>query len=267
MTPDRRPLINLGVAYLESVTAANPHGWIEPLRGAKGRAVEWPIMFAESIIPMMQDVGAQGLIVWNGEGASRYNPLGFEGNPSRWATRLSEFAGALRAAGFGVGCCIRPTRIAKDENGKPYHVEPWDVVGHLIARIDAAIAKGAGDYVYIDTNGDWLFTRIMDARIIRAVHNARPNVLLVPEHETPDGQYRDCSMPYRNTSEGLRTTPAGGEVVNLFFGDEPGSRPSDALLNNLREDLAAGSIPMVRAWASAPEIAVLKELMSEQRNA
>jgi hypothetical protein len=244
---DTRPLIALHVAAAEKVTAANPHGWFTP-----GKYAE----LADSAIATAKSVDAQGVIIWNGEGASRYHQVGYEGTPANHAVWVASLTKRLRAAGLKVGCTIRHTVIVLDEKKVPHQVEPWDIPTAIIRKIDDAKARGCGDYAYVDSNSDARLTKVLDAGIFAAVHNARPDVLLIPEHEAEG--YRAVSMPYRETREGPRKGPAGGEVVNLQFGDDYGVKLAPEMLAQLREDRAAGSIFLVR-WYDSPESRVLKE--------
>jgi hypothetical protein len=254
---DRRPLIAIHLAAREFVTAANPNGWHRALVSpstTQPSAFKYNA-FADGVIAFAKKVNAQGVIIWDGEGASRYNQLGYEGTPANHAAWVANFAERFRAAGLGVGCTIRHTVIVLDEQKVPYQVEPWDVATALVRKADDAKAKGCGDYLYIDSNSDWRLTRVVDANIIATVHAMRPAPLLIPEHEA-DG-YRACSMPYRETSEGPRKGPAGGEVVALKFGDDKNVTLPPETIQQLREDKAAGSIFLIRGYDS-PEARVLK---------
>jgi hypothetical protein len=253
---DTRPLIALHVAGPEFVTLENKFGWFPSLLapGKTQPTAEQYKPFADQLIAFAKTIDAQGVVIWNGEGAGRQAAIGYEGTPANHGAWVKYLSKRLRDAGLKVGCTLRHTIIGAD--GKvPCWVEPWDVVGTLIRKADDAKARGCGDYVYIDSNSDWWGNPI-DVRIIAAVHNARPDVLLIPEHATPD--YPAYSMPYRESTEPRAGKP-GGEVIALKFGDDYAAKVSAEVLAQLREDRAAGSLFLVR-WYDSPESRVLEQL-------
>jgi hypothetical protein len=262
----QKPIVMVGMAAVESVSASNPYGWGWPQLIEAKTTLERETAckeIAKYLVAYCERIDAQGVIIWNAEGAKRYRTLGYEGDPRLWPAGIKTLFFELQKAGLKTGCTIRHTVIQKNEAGLPYHVEPWDVVTELIAKIDAAYNRGAIDYVYIDSNSDWLFTKVMDSRLMHHVHLARPHVLLIPEHATDD--YYTFSLPYRDTREGIQPSINGREVINLFFGDVVVAPPNAEFTNQLKANFRNGSIPMVRWYDVAPELKYLR-LFNDQSN-
>lgn len=244
----------------------NPREWLPELLAGNFRDNLYRL--ADTVAAIGREVDAQGVLIQDIEGSAYYDVLGYPGDPARCQrygapemTRATAraFVKRLRDNGLKVGLTLRHTRIVENPTGTFFHVEPWDVVQSIIRKIDDAAELGAADYAYLDSNCDWLYTRVLDVRHLQHVRQARPDTLLIPEHADESYRGLDGIMPLRITREGKRQGRPGGEVVQVMFGDEY-RMPADEVMRELREDFAAGSTPMFRGWYRSPELDVLKRL-------
>jgi hypothetical protein len=250
-----KPIVYVHPASVEYVTSANPHGWHPAIRYRYvSELVPNLAKFADAIIAGMRDIDAEGIIVWNAEGAKDYaKGLGFYGDPRLIRKEFAGFFQRIRQAGFKVGCCIRHTRIIDG-----IHVEPWSVVDELSAKVQAEKALGCGDYAYLDSNCDYLAERPIRDSFLHMVKERHPDTVLIPEWSVAN--YLPSCRPYRQAPKTQRTEGyLGRETVNLFVGDDYNAKLTAEQMAALREDYRAGSTFLLR-WYASPETALFKQI-------
>jgi hypothetical protein len=254
-----KPIVYVHPASVEYVTSANPHGWHPAIRYRYVSEFAPKLLaWADQIILAARDVDAEGVILWNCEGAKSYATLGFLGDPRLIRSEFAGFFKRFKAAGLKVGCTIRHTKIVDG-----IHVEPWDIVGELSAKVQAAKKLGCADYAYIDSNCDWLAERPIRDTFLRMVADAHPDTLLIPEWA---GDYYDnlpCCKTYRQFPRSQRRGDhyLGKETICLFLGDDYAARLTDEQMAALVQDYRAGSQFLLRAY-DAPETRVFREVRS-----
>lgn len=195
---DRRPICDLHLSSSGHLSATNPRGWLndpslDVTTPAGVRAFhERLLAYAGRSVAILREMNAQGMVVWDIEGQQ---DDGYIGDP-RQAERLApELVGVLdaffarfREAGFQVGVTVRPQRY---EGGRQRWA--WDPAEVLGEKIRYARKRWGATLFYIDSNR--LGPLPFDPGVVRRVARAHPDVLLIPEHETP--AYFTFSAPLR----------------------------------------------------------------------
>jgi hypothetical protein len=183
----------------------NPRGWLnEPklvVTNEAGRAAFRTQMLAQAdrCVKTMKAMDAQGGIVWDVEG-EQYGNITFVGDPRmlpELAPEMDEVADAyfqkFRDAGLKTGVCIRPSKIVPDWEKKAvwrHRNMGFDVAAEMIDKITYAKKRWGCTLFYIDTNYAWGWTWdkkpvswMLRAEVIRKLHEAHPDVLIIPEFQ------------------------------------------------------------------------------------
>lgn len=291
--PDRRPIGTLFLANPRTGWPTNPRGYI--IGKGKDDNVfsedglkdfgEALLNYADRSIAILKSMNAQGVIVWDLEGAEFYHPITYLADPEKLlqvAPEMDRFADAFfkkfRDAGLRTGITIRPTEVVPNPKkpGAFTHVEVSDPVDLLIKKIAYAKKRWGCSIFYFDSNvfaKDWLSPEeiskmkgvpwLMPSAMIEAVMKAHPDILLIPEWS--DWTYSLHSAPYASVNLGQRGSnssvrkwrPESFQVVSLN---------SEAIEQNwdvYRDNFAGGDIPLLSAWYDTPEIKLVKLLREE----
>lgn len=222
--PDRRAIGMLFLANPMTGWATNPRGYIigkgkdEDVTTEKGMQDLSDALthYAERSIRILKDMNAQGVIVWDLEGAEFYHPITYIGDPRKVGgvspemDRLADpFFKKFTDAGFKVGVTIRPTEIHEipGQPGKWTHCEVQDPVQLISAKIAYAQKRWGCTIFYLDSNvfnADWLTPQqkeqlhnvpyLLPVAILEHLQRMHPDVLIIPEWS--DASYYTCSAPY-----------------------------------------------------------------------
>ncbi len=120
---DRRPVGAIWMAHGKG-PANNPRNWFKDkdldVRTAAGKKElrERMLQSAERSVEILKGMNAQGVIVWDPEGAENPHPITFIGDPRMVKILAPEmediwpdFFRKFLDAGLRTGCCIRPTQV------------------------------------------------------------------------------------------------------------------------------------------------------------
>jgi hypothetical protein len=280
---DHRPIGAIFLASSGINVAANPRRWILnygeiDITTEQGKAVfrEALLKHADKSIKALRDVNAQGMITWDPEGEEFIGAC-YYGNPRLVPTLapemefknngaksvIDEYFEKFRAAGLKVGVCIRPQQIAIVD-GKPVHqaAEDENAAQILRERIGYAKQRWGCTLFYVDSTAT--LTGAINPDVFKAVADAYPDVLLIPENESM--RYFAYSAPLNSYQHHkITSTPVGARVVypkafSVLMAAE-GDRPEDhaALLNAVRR----GDILLFNGWYAGDEAAKIKKLYEE----
>jgi HEAT repeat protein len=221
---DRRPISAVFLAASGMNWAKNPRGYFNDanldIRTDEGRLELRRRLFklAADTVARVQDVGGQGIIVWDIEGGEMPHAVTYLGDPRalpdvapEMDAVADEFFGIFLAAGLRTGVCIRPTEIVFRDPGNPARY-PWikgryghcdndDPVGVLADKIAYAKRRWGCTIFYMDTNytprrtpdgalvrktsgGPPVF-RMISPEEIAELRRRHPDVLVWPEFQEP----------------------------------------------------------------------------------
>jgi hypothetical protein len=263
---DRRPVAELFLgSYSGSKKVRNPRNWVisnpdeiniltkDGLQQFRINALK----YARNSIIFLKKLNAQGVIVWDIEGQEFPHPLTYVGSPELTAKMSPEmnavaddFFSVFRKEGYKTGICIRPDSVVFNGNWINHIAVPNPAMT-LINKIKYARKRWGCTIFYVDSNLD-PSARLMSAEIFRLVHEAVPDVLLIPEHENI--QYYNYSAPYTdlkaeqsllvdNTIKAIN--PNAFKVVTV----SEGLRGSPAQnLKQLTQSVEEGNILLFRGW-------------------
>lgn len=262
---DRRPITAIHVASDLRRSATNPAGWlfdpsidINDAPALKARFMAW----ADSSIAVMKELNAQGMVVWNIDGARFGSFLGcpdqaIEINPEIGGY-ADEFFARFRAQRFKVGVCIRPGEFDKSTGKLIPAADPY---ASLLRKAAFARTRWKCTLFYVDSNvllapGTDQVVSILPSAIFARLHRALPDCLFLPEHEKVWGNgsvdigYYQGTAPYQELRGGDTGTPAiaraavpgAFSVLNISDGDVAGN------LAALQAAVAKGDILMMNGW-------------------
>ncbi len=220
---DRRPIYMTMAAggSEDHRSALNPNGWLDLLSldvsTPAGRAtlktemIKWATRQAQ----IVGEIGGQGLIWWDMEGMAN-NTINYVGDP-RLATTLAPEMNDIykavfdvfKAAGINYGVTIRPTEITYDSTGTPWQTPVANPGALLAEKIAYAKTNWGCNLFYIDSN------KAYDPDAIRIAHEAHPDVLLIPEHQS--SVFYSFSAPYQNYPRDAVTSSATRDVWSQAF--------------------------------------------------
>jgi hypothetical protein len=154
----------------------------------------------------------------------------------------------FRAAGLRVGVCIRPQDV-KMVDGKPVHQAADDEQAVQILQKKIAYAKDRWGCTLFYVDSTATAGRSFYPDVFRAVAQAHPDVLLIPENESM--RYFAYSAPLNSyVHHKITSTPVGARLVypNAFsvLMAADGDKPEDhaALLDAVRH----GDILLFNGW-------------------
>ena len=281
--PDRRPIGALFLATSETHPVSNPRGWFQNAKDVDTTTPEglakWRerlMRYADDVIRVLRDTGAQGMITWDPEG-EEFRQAAYYGDP-RLAGRLApeteipgptgmgaldEYFQKIRDAGFRVGVTVRPQRITF-KDGIPAHGYVDDPAGELLDKIEYARSRWRCTVFYVDSTYDK--NGALTADVFRTIHRKHPDILLLPENETlRDYAY---SAPLNSfTHHGVTGTPPGVldvypkafSVLLMTTSEQTLNAAHDALLKSVRH----GDILLMNAWFSGKHTDFVKNLYRE----
>ena len=282
---DHRPIGAIFLASSGTNVATNPRRWILKygqidVTTAQGRSAfrEALLEHADKCVKVLKDVGAQGMITWDPEGQEflgsvyygdpRLVPtlapeMEFKNNGAKSA--IDEYFEKFRAAGLKVGVCIRPQQIAMVD-GQPVHQAAVNenAVEILRERLAYAKQRWGCTLFYVDSTAN--ANGALNPDIFKAVADAYPDVLLIPENESM--RYFAYSAPFNSyMHHSVTSTPAGARMVYpkafsvLMAPEGDRSEDHDALVNAVRR----GDILLFNGWYGGVEAGKIKKLYEEAR--
>ncbi len=286
---DRRPIGAIFLAGPQINVASNPRRWIMnsgeiDVSNDKGKAAFRAALLklADNSIQVLKDTGAQGMITWDPEGEEFLGAC-YYGDPRLVPTLapemefknngaesvIDEYFGKFRAAGLKVGVCIRPQQIAM-LGGKPVQqlVDDDHALQILRDRIAYAKQRWGCTLFYVDSTYYVDLTapagRSLYPDVFKAVAQAYPDVLLIPENESM--RYFAYSAPLNSyMHHRITSTPAGARMVYpkafsvMMAPDGDQADDHAALLNAVRH----GDILLFNCWYPSPGAEKIKKLYEE----
>src|SRR6266516_4129102 len=283
---DRRPIGAIFLAGPQINVPNNPRRWIMnfgeiDITNDKGKAAFRTALLklADNSVQVLKDTGAQRMITWDPEGEEFLGAC-YYGDPRLVPTLapemefkndgvksvIDEYFEKFRAAGLRTGVCIRPQQIAMVD-GKPVHQDTDDdhATEVLLERIGYAKQRWGCTLFYVDSTT----TAVIGGRsyypdVFKAVADASPDVLLIPENESM--RYFAYSAPLNSyMHHRVTSTPAGARMVypksfSVLMAPD-GDRPEDhdALLSAVRH----GDILLFNGWYNSDGVGKIKKLYQE----
>jgi len=285
---DRRPIGAIFLAGPQINVPSNPRRWIMnfgeiDVTNDKGKAAFRAALLkmADNSVQVLKDTGAQGMITWDPEG-EEFPGACYYGDPRLVPTLapemefkndgtksvIDEYFEKFRAAGLRTGVCIRPQQIAMID-GKPVHQDTDDdhATEVLLERIGYAKQRWGCTLFYVDsTTTATIGGRSYYPDVFKAVAQAYPDVLLIPENESM--RYFAYSAPLNSyMHHKITSTPAGARLVypkafSVLMAPD-GDRPEDhhALVSAVRR----GDILLFNGWYKGDGAEKIKRLYEEAR--
>ncbi|PYJ24061.1 MAG: hypothetical protein DME99_00730 [Verrucomicrobia bacterium] len=280
---DRRPIGAIFLASSGINVATNPRRWILnsgkiDITTGRGKSVfrEALLRLADSSVKMLQEANAQGMIIWDPEGeeflescyygdprlTSTLAPeMEFDGNGRTSA--IDEYFKKFHAPGLSVGVCIRPQQIVM-VHGKPVQQAADDEHAAQVLKDKIAYAKQRWGCTLFYVDSTATVGRPLSPNVFKAVAEAYPDVLLIPENESM--RYFAYAAPFNSyVHHKVTSTPAGARMVypkafSVLMAPD-GDRPEDhtALLNAVR----SGDILLFNCWYKNAGATKIKELYEE----
>jgi hypothetical protein len=280
---DRRPIGAIFLAGPQINVSANPRRWTMnfgelDVTNDKGKAAFRAALLklADNSVQVLKDTGAQGMITWDPEG-EEFPGACYYGDPRLVPTfapemefkvnggksAIDEYFEKFRAAGLKVGICIRPQDIAMVD-GKPVHQAADDEQAARILREKIAYSKERWGCTLFYVDSTATAGRPFYPDVFKAVAQAFPDVLLIPENESM--RYFAYSAPLNSyVHHKITSTPVGARFVYpkafsvLMAAD--GDRPEDhaALLDAVRH----GDILLFNGWYMNDGAEKIKKLYEE----
>jgi hypothetical protein len=277
---DRRPIGAIFLAGPQINVASNPRRWIMnsgeiDVTDDKGKAAFRAelLKLADKSIQVLKDTGAQGMITWDPEG-EEFPGACYYGDPRLVPTfapemefkndsaksAIDEYFEKFRDAGLKVGVCIRPQDVAM-VGGKPLHQAADDEQAVQILRKKIAYAKQRWGCTLFYVDSTATSDRSFYPDVFKAVAQAFPDVLLIPENESM--RYFAYAAPFNSyVHHKITSTPVGARLVypkafSVLMAPD-GDQPEDhmALLNAVRH----GDILLFNCWYHSPGAEKIQKL-------
>lgn len=241
--------------------------------------------YVDRTIKEVKSMDGQGVIIWNLEGEEMWHPASYVGDPAKLpecAPEMNRYADEvfkrLAAAGLRTGITIRPTEYFRKAEG-PFNWSQRDVkdpVETMAAKIAYAKKRWGCTLFYLDSNvfgsdfepklpPDANVPWVMPARMIEALHQRFPDVLIIPEWSSLD--YSRWSAPYSTYHLGGKGSdpltrliyPASFRVVAV----SPSALQDgwETFVENVRQ----GDVLLFPAWYAAPENRLVSLVYAEAR--
>ena len=281
---DRRPIGAIFLASSGINVTTNPRRWALnegkiDITTDQGQAAfrEALLKLADNSIKVLKDVNAQGMITWDPEGQEflgscyygdpRLTPVlapETESKDDRGMSAVDEYFDKFRRAGLKVGVCLRPQQITMMD-GKPVQGAANNQQAAQVLKDKLAYAKERWGCTlfYIDSTVA-VTANSLDPDVFKAVADAYPDVLLIPENESM--RYFAYSAPLNSyVHHKVTSTPVGVRMVYpkafsvLMAAD--GDRPEDhdALVTAVRR----GDILLFNGWYNNEGVAKIKKIYEE----
>ncbi|MGC2353586.1 MAG: hypothetical protein WA496_09325, partial [Candidatus Udaeobacter sp.] len=280
---DRRPIGAIFLAGPQINVASNPRRWIMnfgeiDITNDKGKAAFRAALLklADNSVQVLKDTGAQGMITWDPEGEEflgacyygdpRLVPtlapeMEFKNNGAKSA--IDEYFEKFRAAGLKVGVCIRPQQIAMVD-GQPVHQAAGDEHAAQVLREKIAYAKQRWGCTLFYVDSTVTIGGSLNPDVFKAVAQAYPDVLLIPENETM--RYFGYSAPLNSyVHHKVTSTPVGARMVypkafSVLMAPD-GDRPEDH--DALESAVRRGDILLFNGWYHSDGAEKIKRLYEE----
>jgi hypothetical protein len=277
---DRRPIGAIFLAGPQINVSSNPRRWTMDfgevdVSNDKGKAAFRTALLklADSSVQVLKDTGAQGMITWDPEG-EEFPGACYYGDPRLVPTFapemeskddagksvIDEYFEKFRAAGLKTGVCIRPQDIAIID-GKPVHQAADDQQAVRILRDKIAYAKQRWGCTLFYVDSTATSGRPFYPDVFKAVAQAFPDVLLIPENESM--RYFAYSAPLNSyVHHKITSTPVGARLVYpksfsvLMAPDGDQSEDQSALLDAVRH----GDILLFNGWYHSEGANKIKKL-------
>jgi hypothetical protein len=282
---DRRPIGAIFLAGPQINVGSNPRRWTVnfgevDVSSDQGKAAFRSALLelADSSIQVLKKTDAQGMITWDPEG-EEFPGACYYGDPRLVPTFapemefknetgksvIDEYFEKFRAAGLKTGICIRPQDIAMID-GKPVHQAADDTQAVQILREKIAYAKKRWGCTLFYVDSTATSGRPFYPDVFKAVAQAFPDVLLIPENESM--RYFAYSAPLNSyVHHKITSTPVGARLVyprsfSVLMAQD-GDQPEDhaALLDAVRN----GDILLFNGWYFGAGAEKIKELYSSSR--
>jgi hypothetical protein len=242
----------------------------------KERFRERLLKYADGAIAALKQLGAQGGITWDPEGQRTGHT--YYGDPriipeiapemeyrgKSELTTIDAYFKKYQEAGLRYGICIRPQRVSHQGN---FWVQEElkssrERLAELEAKLTCAKTRWGCTLFYIDS--DYAVT----AGEYRELHARHPEVLLIPEWETP--LHYAYTAPLQSFSHfGISNAQTPPSIRDLYpqafivtFADGAGNAPAaarDALLAGVR----GGDVLMVNGWYVTGDFETIRALYRE----
>ncbi|HET9367364.1 MAG TPA: hypothetical protein VFO22_04780 [Candidatus Udaeobacter sp.] len=282
---DHRPIGAIFLASSGINVATNPRRWIMnsgkiDITTDQGKAGfrDALVNLADGSVKILRQANAQGMITWDPEGQEFLNAcyygdprlvptlapeMEFKGDDGK--TMIDEYFEKFRAAGLKVGICIRPQQITIVK-GKPMQSIADDEHAAQVLKDKIAYAKQRWGCTLFYVDSTTTAGRSLNPDVFKAVHDAYPDVLLIPENESM--RYFAYSAPLNSyVHSRVTSTPSGARTIYpkafSVLMAEDGDRPEDraALANAVRN----GDILLFNAWYPNEGTARIKNIYKEAK--
>jgi hypothetical protein len=281
---DRRPIGAIFLASSGTNVATNPRRWIInegkiDITTNQGKAAfrDALLKLADASIKVLKDANAQGMITWDPEGQEflescyygdpRQTPVlapetEFKGDQGM--TAMDEYFDKFRRAGLRVGVCLRPQQITM-VNGKPVQGAANNQHAAEVLKEKLAYAKKRWGCTLFYIDSTVVVTgEALDTDVFKAVADAYPDVLLIPENESM--RYFAYSAPLNSYAHHkITSTPVGARIVYpkafsvLLASDGDQPEDHDALVAAVRN----GDILVFNGWYNHEGVGKIKKLYEE----
>jgi hypothetical protein len=281
---DRRPIGAIFLASSGINVTTNPRRWALnegklDITTDQGKAAfrEALLKLADNSIKVLKDVNAQGMITWDPEGQEflgscyygdpRLTPVlapETESKDDRGISAIDEYFDKFRRAGLKVGLCLRPQQITMVD-GKPAQGAANNQQAAQVLKDKLAYAqeRWGCTLFYIDSTVA-VTANSLDPDVFKAVADAYPDVLLIPENESM--RYFAYSAPLNSyVHHKVPSTPAGVRMVypkafSVLMAPD-GDRPEDhdALVAAVRR----GDILLFNGWYNNDGVVKIKKIDEE----
>jgi hypothetical protein len=282
---DRRPIAAIFLARDNTKWKTNPRGWFNDekldITTDAGRVVfrDRLMKHADTCIAEMKKTGAQGMIVWDIEGAEMPHAVTYLGDPRFLPTSApemdavaDEYFKKFLDAGLKTGVCIRPSRMVPDpakREGPWKHVQVDDHVGEMADKIAYAKKRWGCTIFYMDTNVKWEKgmwqgpSWLIHSRDMRDLCARHPDVLIFPEfgrfgYYGACGVYAELRGGKTHTDERIRAAyPNACTVITVGDGDFIGR------WDELLDGASKGDIHLFRGWFGDTHNRLVAEMQRE----
>jgi hypothetical protein len=282
---DRHPIGAIFLAGPQINVASNPRRWILnfgkiDVSNDKGKAAFRTALLelADNSVQTLKHTNAQGMITWDPEGEEFLGAC-YYGDPRLVPTLapemefkndgaksvIDEYFERFRAAGLKVGVCIRPQEVVMID-GKPEHRAADDENAVRILRDKVGYAKQRWGCTLFYVDSTVTAGGPLDPDVFRAVADAYPDVLLIPENESM--RYFAYSAPLNSyVHHKITSTPVGARMVYpkafsvLMAPDGDRQEDHDALLTAVRR----GDILLFNGWYNSDGAEKIKKIYEQAR--
>jgi hypothetical protein len=285
---DRRPIGTFFVAEAAKGWPTNPNGWfndptVDVTTSAGQEAFAKRLLErVDAAIAVLKDVGAQGVIWWDVEGARYPHPITYIGDPrvldpqhpqhDKYAPELDTpvsvdgqtmpvvdacFA-KFRAAGFRVGLTIRPQALTW-QDAAPVQAPSKDPNVETLARVEYARNRWGCRLFYVDSVTDWFACWWYSA--VTAKYR---DVLLLPEWARTRTFVNAAPFSYTKFTGWTQGTPATVKACwpNAFCGLGSVDFTSPAGRDDATRAVRQGDVLLFNCWYASPDSAAVQAIVS-----